>query len=144
MSEVFGIKELQAALDEVMVRAQVASRTIVKRSETVVEAEAKKQFTGAHKRGTPTTSSPGSPPDVVTGTLRRSIKSSPVSVSGFVAKGSVYPTAVYARIQELGGPAGRGGRTNLPARPYMTPAHEAALPAMRRIAAEEWAKALPL
>lgn len=144
MSDVFGIRELQLALDKVLVEVQTASKRIVKRSEMVVEAEAKKQFTGAHKRGTPTTSAPGSPPDVVTGTLRRSIKSSPVQVNGLVAKGSVYPTAVYARIQELGGPAGRGGKTNLPARPYMTPAHDKALPAMRRVAAEEWAKALPL
>ena len=135
MSQVFGVHELQAALDDMVTRAQVAAKTIVRRSEVVVEAEAKKQFTGAHKRGTPTTSAPGSPPDVVTGTLRRSITTTPVKVSGIVATGSVYPSAVYARIQELGG-------GNLPARPYMSPAYDASKDAIARIAHEEWANAV--
>ena len=144
MSEIFGINEVVAALEAISLAAQVSAKTIVKRSEAVVETEAKKQFTGAHGRHDPTTSRPGEPPDVVTGTLRRSIKSDPVSVNGWLAKGSVYPTTVYARLQELGGTTGRGGRTNLPARPYMAPAYALSLPKMAAIAAEEWAKAVRL
>jgi HK97 gp10 family phage protein len=139
VSDIFGINEVIAALEAVSLAAQETAKTIVKRSEAVVESEAKKQSTGSHKRGAPTTSRPGEPPDVVSGTLRRSIKSDPVSVNGWVAKGSVYPTAVYARIQELGGTT---GHSTLPARPYMRPAYELSLPKMTAIAAEEWAKAI--
>ena len=34
----------------------------------------------------------------------------------------VAPTTVYARIQELGGQAGRGHQSALPPRPYVSPA----------------------
>jgi HK97 gp10 family phage protein len=134
VSSVFGVAEVKAALDRIVEQSTAASVRIVKRGQAVVEANVKKQFTGAHKRGEPTTSAPGSPPDVVTGTLRRSITSDKPSLSGFVATGRVYPTAVYARIQELGG-------NGLPARPYMQPGYEASLPELRDIAVEEWGKA---
>ena len=164
---VFGIKELQATLDKVILEAQTTAKTIVKRAEVVVVAETQKQFTGAHKKGTPTTAAPGSPPDVVTGMLRRSVKMTPVIVSGIVASGSVYPSAVYARIQELGGDstapnwgskkakkatkkraaveAVSTGRhpIHIPARPFLEPAHEAARPKIQDIATEEWARILP-
>jgi hypothetical protein len=134
VSFVSGVSELKAALDKIAAQTAVASVRIIKRSEAVVEANTKKQFTGAHKRGDPTTSAPGSPPDVVTGTLRRGITSDVPSLNGVVATGRVYPTAVYSRIQELGG---RG----LPARPYLAPAYEASKAAINAIAVEEWAKA---
>ena len=134
MTSVFGVDAVKAALDRIVAESAAASVRIVKRAEVVVEANVKKQFTGSHARGEPTTSAPGSPPDVVTGTLRRSITSSPVSMSGFAAVGSVYPTAVYSRIQELGG-------NGLPARPYMQPGYEASLTRLQKIATEEWAKA---
>ncbi len=138
MTEIFGVEALQAAFDTMIVEAARAAKTIVKRAEVEVEAETKKAFTGAHKKGTRTTSAPGSPPDVVTGALRRSITSSPVQMSGTTATGSVYPAAVYSRIQELGGTAGRGA--HLPARPYLAPSLTKATPRLGRIAAEEWAK----
>jgi HK97 gp10 family phage protein len=131
---VFGVAEVKAALDRIVAESTAASVRIVKRAEAVVEANAKKQFTGSHKRGEPTTSTPGSPPDVVTGTLRRSIVSDVPTLSGFVVTGRVYPTAVYARIQELGG-------QGLPPRPYMQPAYEASLDKLRDIAVQEWGKA---
>ncbi|MFG2412268.1 hypothetical protein [Streptomyces goshikiensis] len=37
---------------------------------------------GAHKRGTPTPASPGTGPAVISGTLRRSITHSPVTLTG--------------------------------------------------------------
>lgn len=142
---VIGVPQLLAAMQKATAEAEAAALNIVRRGQAVVEAEAKKQFTGAHAAGTPTTSRPGSPPDVVTGTLRRSIMSDRPAVAGPFggAVGRVYPTAIYARIQELGGTTGRGGTTRLPARPYMQPAHEASKPRLQRIAAEEWGRALP-
>jgi phage gpG-like protein len=139
VSEIFGIAEVQRALDKMLVQAREAAKKIVKRSEVVVESEAKWQFIGAHKPNERTMSRPGEPPEVVSGPLRRSIKSDPVTLNGFVAHGSVYPTAVYARIQELGGST---GHSTLPARPFMAPAHDKSLPKMREIAEEEWAKSL--
>jgi phage gpG-like protein len=90
----------------------------------VLEAEAKRQLgTYAHPRGTPTPSPRGQPPAVVTGTLRRSIRVTapePTGTAGWSI--SVGPTAIYGRIQELGGFTGRNGATYLPPRPYMDPA----------------------
>ena len=138
---VSGIDGVIAALEKMAVESVAANLRIVQRGQAVLEAEAKKSFTGAHAKGAPTTSRPGSPPDVVSGTLRRSIKSSTAAPDGaYGAKGSVYPTAVYARIMELGGRTGRGGRTTLPARPFLQPAYVKALPRLREIAVEEWRK----
>lgn len=129
---VTGAREVIAAMEGIKVRSQAASIAIVRRSEMVLESEIKKSFSQSHKKGTPTPSSPGEPPAVVTGTLRRSVKStSPIPLSEGGASGKVYPSAVYARIQELGGGA-------LPARPYVAPAHARAKPEFRRIASEEW------
>lgn len=136
MSELFGVAEVQAFFAEMAAQAEEVSREIVKRGEAVVESAAKRSFTGSHRRTEPTTAPPGHPPDVVTGMLRRSIVSSPVEMNGFTAKGTVYPTAIYARIQELGGIAGRGA--HLPARPYLQPSLEESMPELRRIATEEW------
>lgn len=133
-ASVFGVDALKAALDKMVAEVTDASVRIVKRGEAVVEANAKKQFTGQHKKGTPTTSAPGEPPDVVTGSLRRGITSSPVRLSGFAASGTVYPSVIYSRIQELGG-------FGLPPRPYMQPAYTASLPDLQRIALEEWGHA---
>jgi phage gpG-like protein len=138
-AHIAGVSEIQALLKGKILKADLAAVAIVRRAQAVVEANAKYQFTGSHAKGSPTTSSPGSPPDVVTGTLRRSIKSSRVQKGGFAeARGQVYPTAVYARIQELGGTAGRG--SVLPARPYMAPSEVASRSRIGAIALEEWAK----
>lgn len=126
--------ETQAGLDRILAEVTAASFRIVKRGQAVVEGNIKKQFIGSHARGDPTTSAPGSPPDVVTGTLRRSITSSPVSRSGLGAVGSIYPAEVYSRIQELGG-------GNLPARPYMKPGYDQSVTKLSEIAQQEWAKA---
>jgi hypothetical protein len=138
---VHGVHEVIAALERLAVEAAAASVRIVQRGQVVVEAEAKRQFTGEHKKGTPTTSSPGSPPDVVTGTLRRSIRSDqPSPVGAFGASGRVYPTAIYARIMELGGETWNGGF--LPPRPYMQPAYLQAFDQLEAIAADEWRRSI--
>jgi phage gpG-like protein len=140
--DIFGVKELIEALSKTAEAAELAALVIVKRGQVVVEGEAKKQFEYSHPRGTKTPSSPGTPPAVITGTLRRSIKSDtpvPIGIGG--AEGKVYPTAIYARIQELGG---QGHRGNIPARPYMAPALEASRPQLQVIAVAEWRRILPI
>lgn len=46
---------------------------------------------------------------------------------GAVATAHVAPTAIYSRIQELGGVSGKGYRSKLPPRPYVAPSIEAAM-----------------
>jgi phage gpG-like protein len=71
-----------------------------------------------HSLGTPTPSAPGEPPSLVTGQLRRSV----VMIPKGRAHVQVGATTVYARIQELGGDAGRDHSAHLPPRPYLAPA----------------------
>lgn len=79
----------------------------------------------SHPRRTPTPSAPGSPPSLITGTLRRSIVASPaVPIGPGVWRATVGGTVIYARIQELGGQTGRNHATTLPPRPYLRPAAE--------------------
>jgi hypothetical protein len=90
-AHIAGVSEIQALLKGKILKADLAAVAIVRRAQAVVEANAKSQFTGSHAKGSPTTSSPGSPPDVVTGTLRRSIKSSRVQKGGFAEDRSTRP-----------------------------------------------------
>lgn len=76
----------------------------------------------SHSRGTKTPSPPGSPPSLISGALRRSVITNPPTGGGGVWTAYGGPTIVYARIQEMGGRAGRGHRTVLPPRPYVRPA----------------------
>jgi len=91
-----------------------------------------------HPAGQVTSSKPGDPPALVSGTLRRSARIVPAAASGTRAVSRVRVTAVYARIQDQGGvisakqkpflrfqyPNGSWHRVRsvrLPKRPYMTP-----------------------
>lgn len=84
---------------------------------------------GSHPPGTPTGSPPGSPPWRISGALAGSVHVEPVvEETPDVWSGRVGPTAVYGRIQELGGVAGRGHRTTLPPRPHLKPAWDLVRP----------------
>lgn len=50
---------------------------------------------------------------------------------GVVSTARVAPTAVYSRIQELGGISGKGHRSKLPPRPYVAPSIAENLDAFR-------------
>lgn len=81
----------------------------------------------SHPLGTPTPAPPGSPPSLVTGNLRRSVRKVPVKrIAKGIYEAGTGPTAVYARIHELSGWAGRGHRTFIPARPYVKPSTQRA------------------
>jgi phage gpG-like protein len=91
-----------------------------------------------HGRGTPTPSSPGEPPSLITGQLRRSVIMVPKG-PGHVRVGA---TTVYARIQEFGGDAGKDHASHLPPRPYLKPAMLKSAAAAREAALKVIAAAL--
>ena len=117
-----GVAEFNAALDKAVKGAYEAGRKGANNAaKEVAKATQEKLRSSTHKRGTPTPSRPGEPPSLVSGQLRRSVKIIPAVPYGATAwKSQVGPTAVYARIQELGGVTGNGA--TLPARPYLEPA----------------------
>jgi phage gpG-like protein len=124
--DVVGVTQLNRALEGMVASLNRATRAATAQASHLLEREIKKTLaTSSHPRGTPTPSSPGEPPSLVTGTLRRSITvkgPTPLGMGRWEAQ--VGPTAVYGRIQELGGVTGRGGATELPPRPYVRPAYE--------------------
>jgi hypothetical protein len=121
--QITGLSELTGALVAMEQRLQAATRSATAKGGHLVEAAIKQQLTtSSHPKGTPTPSAPGEPPSLVTGTLRRSIKVTgpvPAGLGRWLAE--VGPTAVYGRVQELGGTA---HFAELPPRPYVQPAYE--------------------
>jgi len=93
----------------------------------------------SHRKGTPTPSGAGEPPALITGNLRRSITvTGPEPLTANSWRGSVGPTAVYGRVQELGGPTGRGV---LPARPSLQPSYGELQEEIRRVFVAAWTEA---
>lgn len=89
------------------------------RAGLVVERATKLKLTesGRHKKGTKTPAAVGSPPAIVTGALRRSVKTFKPERVGFRSyRVLVGPTVVYGRFQELG--------EGVPVRPFLGPAME--------------------
>lgn len=99
-----------------------------------------------HPYGQKTYSTPGTPPALVTGTLRRSARIIPAIAMGPRAVAAVRVGAVYARIQERGGDItvkrarvlynkrtkqAFGTHVHLPARPYMKPTRDLLLAEQR-------------
>lgn len=98
----------------------------------------------SHPRGTPTPSRRGEPPAWITGHLHDSLSpTGPRDGAGGVTW-QLGPTAVYGRIQELGGVCGAGHRTVLPPRPYMRPTYDQLRGdgTWRRILIDAWRQAL--
>ncbi|MHB9861981.1 phage virion morphogenesis protein [Streptomyces sp. YIM S03343] len=124
--QVVGVTELTRALEGLVASFNSATRVATAQASHLLEREIKtKLTTSSHPRGTPTPSSPGEPPSLVTGTLRRSITvKGPVPLGTGRWEAQIGPTVVYGRIQELGGVTGRRGATELPPRPYVRPAYE--------------------
>jgi phage gpG-like protein len=107
------------------------------------EAAAKRELARrGHQRGTPTPALAGEPPARVSGALLRSVQVQGPTGGAGTYEASVGPTMVYARIQELGGTAGRGHRARLPARPYMHPALVAVKKDILAIMVAAWRRAL--
>jgi len=122
---------LSARLDDVM-------REIVNDGVTIAHRNVAVGLTRkTHPPRTPTPSLPGEPPALITGNLRRSAQDrAPQRIGRAIWEGALRMTAVYARIQELGGWAGRDHASHLPPRPYIKPAaHATARPLRERAVA---------
>lgn len=138
--------EFRAALRAMAEATDAATREATATAAHLVEAETKKALsTYSHPKGTPTPSPPGRPPAVVSGQLRRSIKvQGPTPLGAGTWEARIGPTAVYGRIQELGGNTGWGGLTHLPARPYLAPTVDALIASgrVRDVYIEAWRGAM--
>ena len=96
----------------------------------------------AHPPGTKTPSPPGEPPGTITGRLANSVRrrgSLGTATASWSIK--VGPTAVYSRIQELGGRTGKGHKTYLPPRPYFRKAVNDAADAFAFLIKNAWKNA---
>lgn len=136
-----GASEFLAAVDKKNEQMRTATRLAVAKALHMIERRAKQNLAlKTHKAGTPTPSGPGEPPALITGNLRRSISvTGPVAVGPATWAGKVGPTAVYGRIQELGGQTARG---YLPARPYMDPALRELRAEIRAMFQAAWSSAI--
>jgi len=127
----FGVNEFVAKLSEFTTAAAAGSRAAVAEAASTLETKAKQNATGR----------PG--PNVVTGTLRRSITHDPITAFGLGgAQTNVGPTVIYGRRIELGftGADSRGRHYNQPPYPYFVPAFEST--DFAGIYAKHWAEAL--
>ena len=135
-----GVAEFKAALLGTISAEQAATRKATADGAHLIEKAAKEKLgETSHERGTPTPSAPGDPPSLITGNLRRSITvngPNATQVGGFPGwRAEIGPTAVYGRVQELGGWA---GHANLPPRPYMQPAYDDVKPQLQGIFTKAW------
>lgn len=95
-----GVSEVQAAFDRVMHQVDAASKDMVAEGAALVERTAKGNFQGAHKKGQPHVG--GDKPNIVTGTLRRSIRHQPIRQDGRAEFATtIGPTVIYGRRVEL-------------------------------------------
>lgn len=137
--------DLEAALDALAVRVRAATRSATREGIRLVQRRAHAQLSryGYHPAGTPTPSPPGQPPAIITGHLRGSLSPTGPYPTGAGFAGKIGPTAVYARIQELGGVTGRGHATRLPPRPYMQPTRAQVIAdgSLRGVYARAWRRA---
>jgi hypothetical protein len=155
-ASVHGVPRWDVAIEAKMAAVDRATPRAMSEGLRVVERSVKKILrTYTHPEGTPTTSPPGQPPALVTGTLMRSVKTrGPYpGKRRYTYRGTVGPTAVYSRIQELGGrvrarnrgrigPQREHSYTRLPARPYVKPATNRVRRDVRRVFVTRWTAAL--
>lgn len=137
--DIDGGGDVAAALRRLVGAYDAAGRRQLTKAAHLIERNIKLELSqSSHPPGTPTPSPPGSPPSLVTGNLRRSVRvTGPTRISGGW-EARVGPTAVYGRVQEFGGACGRGLRTQLPARPYVRPGARKSRPGLARIFGPDW------
>ncbi len=140
-----GADQLAAALDQMALRVRTATRSAAKDGIRLVQRRALVQLSRyAHAPNTPTPSPPGQPPARISGHLRGSLSPTGPYPTGAGFGGKLGPTAVYSRIQELGGQTGRNHSVTLPPRPYMRPTHAQLIAdgSLRRVFVGAWRRAL--
>lgn len=170
MPNVHGVtddSEWQRGIDQLLARAVRYTYTATAQGTFLIEREGKRRLRRyTHPRGTPTPSPPGiGPPALVSGNLRRSWKTVPpyAGRKPWTVEARTGPTAVYARIQELGGEITqtrtrtwrnrRNGRERirtrtrthrfrLPKRPYVKPTVDENRRDIYRLYVEYWTRAI--
>lgn len=155
--KVEGIPPWKDAIRAQLAELNAASRRVTEQAAMLIERETKKVLMlTSHPRNTPTPSPPGSPPSMISGFLARTWDlQGPVPVGPFAWRATTGPSAVYARIQELGGYVHKGARTRnptgplqldqyirIPARPYFAPTIEAVTPQVHRAYERAWRQVL--
>jgi hypothetical protein len=140
---VSGADDFGAALDALELRVVSATRRATKDGLTLLERRTHGRLSRYyHPPRTPTPSPPGEPPARITGHLRGSLSPTGPVPTGSGFSGQLGPTAVYSRIQELGGRAGRNHSVTLPPRPYLAPTVRDAHDDLRRLYVEAWSRAM--
>ncbi len=145
-----GVEEWAAAVDALLARTAAATDKAVDDGVALIANAAQQNLTYfSHPPGTPTPSAPGEPPALISGALRRSIKTRRTKSGPTLYEGRVGPTIIYGRIQELGGRLGRNPRHAmwraggfLPPRPYFRPAVAGARPKIQALFRDAWARAM--
>lgn len=140
-----GGDRLDAALDRIALRVRTATRAGAKEGIRLVQRRAFVQLSRySHPPNTPTPSPPGQPPARISGHLRGGLSPTGPYATGAGFAGKLGPTAVYSRIQELGGQTGRGHSVTLPPRPYMRPTRAQVIAdgSLRRVFVGAWRRAL--
>lgn len=156
-ARVEGIPPWKNAMRSKLAELNATTRLTTEQGALLIERETKKTLMlTSHKRNTPTPSPPGSPPSMISGFLARTWDMrGPVPDGPFSWTASTGPSAVYARIQELGGYVHWGARSNspfgpqqlgqyihIPARPYFEPTVVATMPRIYRAYERAWRKVL--
>ena len=127
-----GLTELKSQIDEKVAAAEKASLEIIAKGSAIMVREAQANFEGSHKKGLPHVG--GSKPNIVSGDLRRSIRSEPIQRMGYADyRTSVSPHMIYGRRVELGYNGSRGY-------PYFMPAATKFKPMFAALAAETYNK----
>lgn len=138
------MREMFAKLDKIAARADATARSNIVEGAALVEKLAKRNFEGSHARGEPHVG--GDKPNVVSGTLRRSIHHSPIIRLGLGYYATrIGPSTVYGRRVELGyigDPGGGRGHQTTRSFPYFEPAVGVARPEFYAIGARGWARAI--
>jgi hypothetical protein len=159
--------EWQRGIDALLRRVYGNTFKATGQAALLIEREGKRKLRRyTHPRGTPTPSPAGvGPPALVSGHLRRSWKTVPPYPGRrpWTVEARTGPTAVYSRIQELGGEIqqtrtrtwrnSRNGRVRvrtrtrthrfrLPKRPYVKPTVIENRGAIHRLYVEYWARAI--
>lgn len=138
-----GINEAITALSKMDARVGAATLTTTVMVGAELETRAKNNFEGQHRRGEPRVPNSANKPNVVTGTLRRSIRATPIVkiAGGFTT--SVGPTTEYGRRVELGfvGIDSLGRVYNQRPYPYFGPAVQEVRVRAHEIAVTNWAAA---
>ena len=140
-----GADQVAAALDRIALRVRSATRKGAKDGIRLVQRRAFVQLSRySHPPHTPTPSPPGQPPARISGHLLGSLSPTGPYPTGAGFAGKLGPTAVYSRIQELGGQTGRNHSVTLPPRPYMRPTRAQVIAdgSLRRAFVGAWRRAL--